>query len=134
MASSSSDKDVETLLLLARHQWRKRNKRTPKHFCVRFVFTQHRCCGAFSMLIQEMRLSDPELHFGYIRMSKERFDHLLLKVWITPQIYALPASQIYALPSLTLPCYYLFRLSLCSHDGPTTLPIDPRFLRLKGCI
>ena len=61
MANSSSDEDVETLLLLALHQRRKR-KKTPKRFWVRSVFTQRRRCGAYSTLIQEMRLSDPELH------------------------------------------------------------------------
>ena len=32
--------------------------------------------GAFHNLIGEMRLSDPEKHFNYLRMTKETFDLL----------------------------------------------------------
>ena len=36
--------------------------------------------GAFHNLIKEMRLSDPEKHFSYFKMTKETFDVLLQKV------------------------------------------------------
>ena len=33
--------------------------------------------GECGNLLQEMHLSDPQSHFQYVRMSKEKFDHLL---------------------------------------------------------
>ena len=36
--------------------------------------------GEYHNLLQEMRVCDPESHFKYLRMSKERFDSLLSKV------------------------------------------------------
>ena len=47
---------------------------------VRPIFTLRAQQGEFGNLLQEMRLSDPESHFRYLRMSKERFDNLLRDV------------------------------------------------------
>ena len=44
------------------------------------LFTQRVQQGEYHNLLQEMRLSDPESHFRYLRMSKERFDCLLGKI------------------------------------------------------
>ena len=41
------------------------------------IFTRCQQQGEYYQLLQEMRLSDPESHFRYLRMSKERFDRLL---------------------------------------------------------
>ena len=41
------------------------------------VFSRRRLYGEYHNLILEMKLSDQESHFRYIRMSKERFDTLL---------------------------------------------------------
>ena len=39
--------------------------------------TRRRQQGEYHNLLQEMRLSDPESHFRYLRMSRERFNCLL---------------------------------------------------------
>ena len=77
---SSSDEDYEELLLLAMYQRRRRRRKRQKRFWVRYIFPQRNQRGSFSTLIQEMHLSDLEMHFKYLRMSKERYDDLLHKV------------------------------------------------------
>ena len=44
------------------------------------IFAHRRQQGEYHNLLQEMRLSDPDSHFRYLRMSKERFDCLLAEV------------------------------------------------------
>ena len=63
------DYDRRVLLLALLHRRRKRRRRERKMW-IRPIFTQQ----------QEMRLSDPQSHFRYLRMSKERFDILLSQV------------------------------------------------------
>ena len=48
-----------------------------KRFWIRSIFTKRRQQREYHNLLQEMRLSDPESHFRYLRMSRERFDSLL---------------------------------------------------------
>ena len=69
---------VVTILLL----WRKRKqqRRRQRSVWVRQIFSQRRQQGEFHSLLQEMRFCDPENHFRYLRMSKERFDSLLTEV------------------------------------------------------
>lgn len=59
---------------------RRRRRRGERKVWVRSMFTQRVQQGEYHNLLQEMRLSDPESHFRYLRMSKERFDSLLGKV------------------------------------------------------
>ena len=83
MCSSSDEdyeEDYEELLFLAMYQRRRRHRKRQKWFWVRSIFTQRNQRGSFSTLIQEMCLSDPEMHFKYLRMSKEHYDDLLHKV------------------------------------------------------
>ena len=47
---------------------------------VRSFFAKRREQGEFHNLLQELRLCDPDSHFTYLRMLKERFDDLLMKV------------------------------------------------------
>ena len=47
--------------------------------CAQFI-QRRRQQGDYHNLLQEVRLSDPESHFRYLRMSKEKFDSLLAKV------------------------------------------------------
>ena len=54
--------------------------RRTRQLLVRAIFSQRRQQGEFHNLLQEMRLSDPDSHFRYLRMSKERFDSLLA-IW-----------------------------------------------------
>ena len=82
--NSDSDDELETILLLALHLRRRRHKRSR---WVRPIFTRRRQQGEYHNLLQQMRLSDPESHFRYLRMSKERFDSLLAKVSIAINQY-----------------------------------------------
>ena len=49
---------------------------------IRSIFAQRRRQGDYHNLVQELRLLDPEYHFKYLRMSRERFDCLLAEVSI----------------------------------------------------
>lgn len=68
----------EIILLCLIH--RRRQRRHKKQFWVRPIFQRRREQGEFYNLVQELRLSDREFHFKYMRMSKERFDELLAQV------------------------------------------------------
>ena len=72
--------DDRRVLLLALLQWRRKRRRRERKMWVRPIFTQRRQQGEYSNLLQDMRLSDPQSHFRYLRMSKERFDILLFQV------------------------------------------------------
>ena len=84
-SSSESDGDYQALLLLAwkRRMMKRRRRRRP--LWVRPIF-RRRHQGEYHNLLQEMRLSDPDSHFRYLRMSKERFDCLLSMVCYIPRI------------------------------------------------
>lgn len=75
----STDEEMDLLLLLALVRMRKRRRRK-RSMWVRPIFTLRRKQGEYHNLLQEMRLSDPESHFRYLRMSKERFESLLQMV------------------------------------------------------
>ena len=75
-----SDSDLfELIVLLALKRRRKKRKRHRRCW-VRPIFQRRREQGDYHNLIQEMRPSDLQSHFQYVRMSKERFDSLLAKV------------------------------------------------------
>ena len=76
---SSDQEDMETAIILCLLIRRRRRRRRRRRW-VRPIFTQRRDQGEYRNLLQEMRLSDPECLFRYIRMSKERFDSLLVEV------------------------------------------------------
>ena len=57
-----------------------KKKKKKRKMWVRPIFTKRRQQGEYHNLLQEMRLSDPESHFKYLRMSRFRFDSLLKKV------------------------------------------------------
>ena len=85
-SSSESDDDYEVLLLLAWQRRRtKRRKKIRRTMWVRPIFRRRRHQGEYHNLLQEIRLSDPESHFKYLRMSKERFDCLLSMVCYKPK-------------------------------------------------
>ena len=75
-----SDDELQLLLVASLYLVHKRKKRRRKSVSVRPIFKKRRQHGEFHQLLQEMRLSDPESHFRYLRMSVERFDMLLAKV------------------------------------------------------
>ena len=78
-SSSESDDDYELLLLLA-CQRRRMKRRKRRAMWVRPIFSKRREQGEYYNLLQEIRQSDPESHFKYLRMSKQRFDCLLSMV------------------------------------------------------
>ena len=76
--SGSDDCDEEeTLLLSLLYRGRSRRRRS-RSVWVRAIFAkrQQQGEGEYGNLLQEMRLSDPQSHFQYVRVSKEKFDLL----------------------------------------------------------
>ena len=66
------------LLVLLSRRTRAREKRAKgRRFWVRAIFRQRQRYGCYHTLVQELRLGDREWHFKFIRMSPERFEHLL---------------------------------------------------------
>ena len=77
-SKGSSGDEQELLLLLAiSRRNRKRKKTRKRRMWIRPIFTKRKQQGEYHNLLQEIRLSDPESHFRYLRMSRERFDSLL---------------------------------------------------------
>ena len=65
------------LLLL----WRMRQRRKEKRVCwVRPVLLRRDQLGEYHTLVQEMRISDPDAHLRYFRMTVGDFDELLAVV------------------------------------------------------
>lgn len=63
--------------ILARRRKQKQKKRRSHRFWVRDIFKNRVEKGAFNSLIPELRLHDREYFYRYLRMSPERFEHLL---------------------------------------------------------
>ena len=76
------ERELETVLLLSLLFRRRRNRKAKRgrSMWVRPIFRRRKQQGEYHNLVQEMRLSDPESHFRYLRMSRERFDCLLSEV------------------------------------------------------
>ena len=74
LGGNSDSDDYLEFLLLAR--WRIAQKKR-RNAWVRPIFSMRKQQGEYHNLLQEMSISDPESHFRYLRMSKERFDSLL---------------------------------------------------------
>ena len=64
------------LLVLSRRSRAREKQAKGRRFWVRAIFRRHRF-GCYHTLVQELRLGDREWHFKFIRMSSERFEHLL---------------------------------------------------------
>ena len=61
--------------------YRRRSKRRrTRNVWVRSIFCKRQEQGEYANLLQEMRLSDPQCHSNYLRMSKTRFDIVLSHV------------------------------------------------------
>ena len=52
-------------------------KKQVKRFWRRGIFRDRKLYSEYYTLYQQLRNSDRELHYRYLRMSKDRFDHLL---------------------------------------------------------
>ena len=80
MESEEDSCSEEEILLLSLLLRRRRKRRRLRRVWVRSVFTQRLQQGEYNNLLRELRLSDPDLHFRYLRMSKETFDNLVSAV------------------------------------------------------
>ena len=69
--SMAFDDELGIILLL--YARRRRLRRRKRSVWVRDIYQRRRQQGEYCNLLQEMRLSYPESHFRYLRMSKERF-------------------------------------------------------------
>ena len=76
MAAVSSSEDELATAIVSAIILRRRQRKRRKRFWVRSILTKRRQQGEYHNLLQEMRLSDEESHFRYLRMSRERFDLL----------------------------------------------------------
>ena len=79
MSATWSDKRKVCLLSLAYLHMKEKKKqlksKQKKRFWVRTIY-RNKCYSEYHNLVQELRLDDREFHHRYLRMSKERFDHL----------------------------------------------------------
>ena len=78
--SCSEEELLEEIVLLALKRRRRNARRKKRKYWVRPIFQRRQQQGEYHNLLQELRLADPDFHFNYLRMSKERFDFLLEKV------------------------------------------------------
>ena len=69
-----------TIIMGLLRRRRRRCRRTYRRMWVRPIYRRRRQQGDYHNLLQEMRLSDPESHFKFLRMSREKFDSLLQMV------------------------------------------------------
>ena len=67
-------KTEELFLLVLLQQCRKRQHKWRRDVRIQDTFTQRRQQREFHNLVKEMCVSDPQSHFRYLSMSKERFD------------------------------------------------------------
>ena len=84
MEESSDDEEYLELMkinvVISLLRRRRSKRRAMRRVWVRPIYRMRRQQGDFHNLLQEMRLNDPESHFKYLRMSKEKFDSLLQMV------------------------------------------------------
>ena len=80
IASMDHERQIEIMLVLALYLRQRRRRRCNRSVWVRSIFRRRQQQGEYHQLLQEMRMADPESHFRYLRMSKERFDSLLAMV------------------------------------------------------
>lgn len=95
MAAVSSSEDKLATVLISAILLRRRQRKHPKRFWIRPIFTRRQQQGEYYNLLQEMRLSDEESHFKYMWMSKERFDVLLSQVNEHSYIRSMYVQYIY---------------------------------------
>ena len=70
----------ESMLVFALYRRRRKRKKQRRRIWVGPIFVKRKQQGSYNNLVQELRLTDPQSHFRYFRMSKEKFDCLLSKV------------------------------------------------------
>ncbi len=63
---------LAALHLLRKNGRGKRQNRKKRRMWVRPLYQQRATFGAFHSLVNEMMFNDPEMYFGFFRMSKER--------------------------------------------------------------
>uniref|UniRef100_A0A1X7V9H6 DDE Tnp4 domain-containing protein n=2 Tax=Amphimedon queenslandica TaxID=400682 RepID=A0A1X7V9H6_AMPQE len=66
-----------SVLLIVIIAGKKQRKRAKHKFWVRKIFLERKKLGFYQTLLSEMRVTDREFYFRFLRMTPERFDHLL---------------------------------------------------------
>ena len=74
------ERELEIVLVLALYLRQRRRRKCGRSMWIRGIFTRRQQQGEYHQLLREMRMADPESHFRYLRMSRERFDSLLAMV------------------------------------------------------
>ena len=74
------ERELEIVLVLALYLRQRRRRKCSRSMWIRGIFTRRQKQGEYHQLLQKMRMADPESHFRYLRMSKERFDSFLAMV------------------------------------------------------
>lgn len=69
-----------SLLLLTRT---KEKKYRPKRFWIRDIFKNRKQQGAYHNLFNEMKLTDTQKYFNYLRMSSESFNYFCVRETIS---------------------------------------------------
>ena len=118
------DEDMLLLLMLLRQRRLRRERHVSRKVWVKRIFTLREQKGAFQNLVKEMRATDREAHFKFLRMSPERFDHLLSLVSplitkndtnfrksITPAERLAVTLRFLASGDSQISLHYLFRVS-----------------------
>ena len=107
---SVQEEEAIILCLLLRRRRRRRVTRRNRQRTMRArkIFQQRPEQGEYHQLLQEMRLSDPDSHFKYIRMTKERFDSLLAEVNLFFFHFLFIYLFIYLLYYYLFICYQIF--------------------------
>ena len=84
MAAATNTKRMKRIILLAAIGVLASNrsrqlikKKQIKRFWRRGIFRDRKLHSEYYTLYQNLRDNDREFHYRYVRMSKERFDHLL---------------------------------------------------------
>ena len=80
MATDTSSSEDELSITVIASYIRQKRRKHPKSFWVRSIYAKRLEQGEYHNHLKEMRLSDDESHFGYLRMSRERLDLLLSQV------------------------------------------------------
>ena len=76
--NSSNEIELQLVLLLA---LARRQRKKAQNVGATNIYFKKAARRVPYNLLQEMRLSDPESHIRYLRISRERFDSLLAEVY-----------------------------------------------------
>ncbi|XP_057297594.1 putative nuclease HARBI1 [Hydractinia symbiolongicarpus] len=76
MADSSEEEEAVATLIVIKSIRKKRRRKSPFSW-VRQIYRERELKGVYNQLLQEMKLHDREFYFRFLRISPDRFEHLL---------------------------------------------------------